>query len=249
MADEDVTTPADGEDSGAVTKAKKKPPKEPKVPKEVDEPKDKKKKGKKEKGGAGGVILIMVLVLVILIGGYVAALYLDMFSAREIAADAITEPLLNVIIWLDPGYSSIRNRLRAEGEAQEKRFDERARDLDEREANLELLEGVVNTREQLLERRTQELDRREEQIIAMYERTIPIYKREMTEQEHEDMVSLSRTFTQMAPDVAAEILVRLYDPRDVAAILYFMGERNSASILAVMDAAYAAEITEIWLYS
>ena len=71
----------------------------------------------------------------------------------------------------------------------------------------------------------------------------------MTEQEMEDMLSLSTTFTNMSPDTAATILVHLYDPRDVASILYFMRERNSAAILAEMDVRYAANITEIWLYS
>jgi len=95
-----------------------------------------------------------------------------------------------------------------------------------------------------------ELDSREAQIIAMYERTVPLHRREpMTEEEIDDMVSLSRTFTQMSPEDAAAILVQLYDPRDVAAILYFMSERNAGAILATMSERYAAEITEILLYS
>jgi flagellar motility protein MotE (MotC chaperone) len=53
----------------------------------------------------------------------------------------------------------------------------------------------------------------------------------------------------MSPDAAAERLVRLYDPRDVAAILYFMAERSAASILAAMEPGYAANITEIMLYN
>jgi len=84
----------------------------------------------------------------------------------------------------------------------------------------------------------------------MYERTVPLYRRpDITDQELEDMISLSRTFTQMSPETAAVILVQLYDPRDVASLLYYMGERNAAAILAVMDISYAAEITEILLYS
>ena len=83
----------------------------------------------------------------------------------------------------------------------------------------------------------------------MYERTVPLYRREMTEEELEDMMSISTLYTQMAPEAAAARLVRLYDPRDVAAILYFMGERNAAAIMSVMTVEYAAEITEILLYS
>jgi len=252
MADEEVTdlTEDEGADSGSKGKGKKKKePKAPKEPKELKEKKDKKQKGSKEKGGAGGIIIIMILVLLILVGGFAAALYFDIFDTRVIIADVITDPLLDIIIWLDPGYSSINQRLVLERELMERRFAERTEDLDLREAEIELLEAMLNNREIQLDRRAFDLDRREEQIIAMYERTIPIHRRDMTEQELADMISLSRTYTQMSPETAAEILVRLYDPRDVAALLYYMGERNAASILAVMNTEYAAEITEILLYS
>ena len=251
MADEEVTDLTDGEgsDSGAADKGKKKGAKAPKEPKEPKEKKEKKPKGPKEKGGAGGIIIIMILVLLILIGGFAAALYFDVFDTRVIIADIITDPLLDIIIWLDPGYSSINQRLLTERELQERRFEERAEDLDNREAEVKQLEDILTSREQQLDRRAFDLDRREEQIIAMYERTVPIHRRDMTDEELDDMLSLSRTFTQMSPETAAQILVELYDPRDVAALLYYMGERNAASILAVMNVDYAAEITEILLYS
>jgi len=247
MADEETTDLTEGGDSGAAKKQKA-----PKAPKEVKvdpSPTDKKQKGKKEKGGAGGIIIIMLLVLILLVGGFAAILYFNMFKAREITSDWVKEPLLDVIIWLDPSFSSINNRLAAEREAQEKRFEEREADLNTRESDLIARENALNALEQTLDRKSFDLDRREDQIIAMYERTIPIHKRDMTEQELEDMLSLSRTFSQMSPEDAASILVELYDPRDVAAIIYYMGERNAASILAAMNVDYAAEITEILLYS
>jgi len=257
VADEETTDLTEGEESSAPAKGKKqKAPKAPKAPKEKKEkvPKEKKERKKKgdgddEKGGAGGIIIIMLLVLAILIGGFTAALIFDVFSAREIMADVITEPLLDVIIWLDPGYSSIRQRLAVEEEAQIKRMDERKIEMEEMEADMALREAALLSREQAIERRGFDLDRREEQIVAMYERTIPLYRRDMTDEEMDDMLQISRIYTQMAPERAAATLVRLYDPRDVAAILYFMGERNSASILAEMEVAYAAEITEILLYN
>jgi len=238
------------EDGEASAPAKGKKQKASKAPKEKKE-KKKKEKGDddEDKGGAGGIVIIMLLVLAILIGGFTAALIFDVFSAREIIADVITEPLLDVIIWLDPGFSSIRQRLVVEEEAQDRRLEERKAEMDEREADLELREAAIGSREQVIERRGFDLDRREEQIIAMYERTIPLYRRDMTEQEMEDMLQISTIYTQLSPLAAAERLVRLYDPRDVAAILYFMGERNAASILAEMEVAYAANITEILLYN
>jgi len=251
VADEETTDLTESEEPSAPAKGKKAPkePKEPKAPKEKKEKKKKEKSDSGDKGGAGGIIIIMLLVLAILIGGFTAALVFDVFSAREIIADVITEPLLDVIIWLDPGFSSIRQRLDVEEEALIKRMDEYKIEMEGLEDDLQLREAAILSREQALERRGFDLDRREEQIIAMYERTIPLYRREMTEEEMDDMLQISRIYTQMSPDDAAERLVRLYDPRDVAAILYFMGERNSASILAVMEVGYAAEITEILLYS
>jgi len=249
VADEEVTDLNEDGSSGAGDKGKKKA-KEPKAPKE---PKEKKQKGPKEGkskgGGSGGIIIIMILVLLILIGGFGAALYLDMFSAREIVAELITEPLLGIVIWLDPGYLSIEQRLQSEEEKMAKEFAERSAKLEEREANIALMESVINTREIQIERRDAEQNRREEQLLAMYERTIPLYRREFSEEMTADMNSLVRTYTNLAPDVASSILLRLYDIRDVASILWFMSERDAALILAEFTPEYAAEITEIWLYS
>ena len=250
MADDEVTDLTEDGDSGAADTGKKKgkAPKEPKAPKEKKEKAPKEKKSQSG-GGAGGIIVIMILVLIILIGGFGAALYLDMFSAREIVAEIVTEPLLGIITWLDPGYSSIEQRQRAEAEAQERKNAARELELDEREANIELMEAILDTREALLDRRDAEQDRREEQIIAMYERTVPLYRRELTDEVLEEMNTLARTYTNMSPETAAGILVRLYDIRDVASILWYMSERNAAALLAAFTPEYAAEITELWLYN
>jgi len=254
VADEEVTDLTEDGGAGAAGKGKQKAAKAPKASKDESGPasaKDKKsKKDKTDKGSStAGVIIIMILILLILLGGFAAALYFDMFDARIIIAEVITEPMLDIIIWLDPAYNSISQRLRVEAEMQERRFAERAAELNEREAAISYLEDILLTREQQVERRALDLDRREEQIMAMYERTIPLFRRDMTDQEREDMISLAQTYTQMSPEVAATILARLYDPRDAAAILYYMNERNAATILAEMDPALAAELTEILLYS
>jgi len=255
MADDEVT---DLTEDGAPAKGKKAPkapkaPKEPKEPKSAKAPKGKKDKDSKDgekKGGAAGIIIIMLLMLVILVGGFTAALYFDVFDSRVIIADVLTEPLLDVLIWLDPEYHTIRQRLTEEEEASVRRFEERTAELDRRQEDLEIQEGMIDAREQVVVRRTHDLDRREEQIVAMYERTIPLFRRpDRSDQEMDDMLALSRTFTNMSADQAATILVHLYDPRDVAGILYYMSERNAAAILSEMDVRYAANITEILLYS
>jgi len=255
VADEEVTDLTEDGSSGTAGKGKQKAAKTPKAPKDESgsaSAKDKKSKtkDKADKGSStAGVIIIMILVLLILLGGFGAALYFDMFDARIIIAEVITEPMLDIIIWLDPAYNSISQRLRVEAEMQERRFAERTADLDEREELIAFYEDLISNRELQVERRALDLDRREEQILAMYERTIPLFRRDMTDQEREDMISLAQTYTQMAPDTAATILARLYDPRDAAAILYYMSERNAGSILSEMEASLAAELTEILLYS
>jgi len=251
VADDDVTDLTD--DGAGAPPASKSTPKKAPAPKAPKAPSGKSEKASKEKddkkSGTGGIILIMILILILLIGGFAATLFLDLFNSRQIVGNVVNDPLIGVIVWLDPKFSTIEEQLEADNEAQETLHAQRSADLDAREENIELIESELQMREQLLDRRAMELDGREIQIIAMYERTIPLHRREMTEEEHGDMLALSRTYSQMSPADAARILVQLYDPRDVAAILYYMNERNAGSILTEMDARYAAEITEILLYS
>ena len=251
MAADDVTDLTENAaEASPANKSKPKREKAPAVPKAPGVTKDKASKDKGDKkSGTGGTILIMILILVLLIGGFAAVLFLDLFNSRQIVGSIVNEPLIGVVVWLNPKFSTVEQQLVAENEAQEKHHAARTADLNAREEDIELLESELLIREQLLERRALELDNREVQIIAMYERTVPLHRREMTDEERDDMVSLSRTYSQMSPENASRILVHLYDPRDVAGILYYMGERNAGSILAAMDARYAAEITEILLYS
>jgi len=247
MADDVTDLTEDGEESNSDggKQKKVKPPKEPKAKKE----KVPKEKGEKKGGGGAGIIIVMLLVLVILIGGFGAALYFDVFSARTIIGDVVRDPLLSVIIWLDPRFSTVDQQMAAERETQERRFFERTADLDIREEEVVLLETALNTREQNLLRREADLDRREQEILAMIDRTIPHFRRDLTDEVLEEMESYARTYAQMSPSDAAQIMVEIYDQRDVAGILFFMQERPRAAIMAVMDARYAAGITEIWLYN
>ena len=77
----------------------------------------------------------------------------------------------------------------------------------------------------------------------------PLFHRAMSDQELADIQSLSRSYAQMDPGIAAGILVELKDEQHVATILYHMVERNAAAILSVMEPAFAARITEILLLS
>jgi len=249
VADEEVTDLTEDGEAASKGKKKQKKVKEPtaeNAPKEKKKPKEKGKK--KGGGGGGGVVVIMILVLLILVGGFGAAMYFDVLGTRSVVAEFVNDPLIRVVIWLDPAFSTVDRQMRVDAEVRERRIEELENDAKERNEESLLREDILNTREQQLDRREQELNNREQQIIAMYERTIPIYRRDMTEEELEDMMSLARTYTQMSPEDAASIMARLYDPRDVAGILYFMAERNKGSILAAFAPEYAAQVTEILLY-
>ena len=122
----------------------------------------------------------------------------------------------------------------------------RSADLDARDSALGERETLAQSRDELLDRRSAQLDRREEQINqAQTDASLPAYQREMTEQELADMIAVSSAYSRMAPEVAASILAEMRDPNDVVAILYYMNARNCAAVLAVMDPAYAARLTEI----
>jgi flagellar motility protein MotE (MotC chaperone) len=251
MADEEVTDLTEGEADAGQKKGKA--PKAPKVTTPQGEVPEKGKgakgKGKGKKGGGGGsLVIIMIVILLLTVGSFGFAVYTDFMNARAFLADVFSEPLIDAIIWLDPRFSTVNDQMQSDADAREEKLDEREAAIDEREAAVELRESVVTTREQQNERRTQELNTREDEITAMYERTIPLYRREMSQAETDEMLSIARTFTQMSPDEAAAIMVEIYDERDVAAILFFMAERNRGAILAAFEPAYAAHITEILLY-
>jgi len=259
MSEGDVTdlTEDGAPDAGKGKKVKEKKVKEKKKDKNSKDSGDgvdgfdgedgQKVKGKK-KGGATGIIVLMLLVLFLLVGGFGTALFFDALGARMVVANAINDPLIDLVIWLDPGFNTVADRMRADAELYESRFRAREQAMDERDSAIIEKEYELQRLEEQISRREADMERREAQLEAMADRTIPLHRRDMTEQEFEDMVSLSNTYAQMAPEVAATIMVALHDPRDVAGLLYHMAERERAAIMTEMTPAFAAHVTEILLY-
>jgi len=250
MADEELE--GGGEETAADTGGKKK---KVKPPKPVKAPKEKKLKGTKppkvegeKSGGIAGIIIIMVLVAIILIGGFVTSMYFGILGTREVVGDLVRQPMLDFLIWLDPRLDAIDQRLTDDAEAFDEHVAEKTAELDEREYYILQQEEDLEARLMQVERQAVELDSREAQIIAMYERTMPLHRRIESDEDLEEMLSISEIYSQMSPNIAATILINIYDPRDVAAILFFMNESNAASILTEMEPHMAAEITEILLY-
>ena len=218
-------------------------------------------KGEKKKGGKLLLTLLLILVPVVLIGAFVALLITNFFGVRNIVGGFIKEPLLKVVVWFDPGFSSVNEELNTKSNNFIAQLDIREKQLDNRETGIAQKEAELNERKQSLDtlesqlgRRGLALDKREEQINQLSKpkqpdnSTVPLYYREMTEDELAEMQSLSRTYAQMEPATAAGILAKLKDEKHIAALLYYMSERKASAILAVMETELAARITEILLY-
>jgi len=208
----------------------------------------------KKKGGP--LKLILILLPIVLVAAFVVLLVLNLFGIRDIAGGVVIDPLISTIVWFDPGFTSVDDELRAKSDEREAELNKRETGINERDEKLAKRESEIENRESMLDskeiqlnRRSASLDSQEEQATQTARPSLPLYRRAMTEQELADMQSLSRKYSRMTPDAAADILMELNDDRHVAAILYYMSERNASAILAVMDAEYAAKITEILLYS
>ena len=230
---EGVNTLTNGEDSTEETAKRglfRRGPREPKVPRS-----ERVKLSRKERKAlgikrGGKLKIILIILLVVLIAGFVyEELTINWLGTRDM--------LIEAVIRLDP---DVRHR--------EAGLDAREVAIAAEETDLAERTRVVQSREDRLVSRAAELDRKEAEIIEREIRATPIYRRSMSEQELADMVSLSRYYTQMAPASAAAILVEMTHSEDVAAILYYMAERNAAAILAVMEPEFAAEITSLLLY-
>jgi len=252
VAEEEVTDLTEDEDSGdgkgkGKGKKKEKAPKEPKKGKDDSEKEPKVRS--ERKGGSLGVIILMLLVLILLVGGFGTALYFDALGARTVVGEAINDPLLDLVIWLDPWFHSVDTRMRAEAAIREERVRAMEDEMEGRIFEITEREILLDAMEAQISRRENEILHREAQLQAMLERSVPLHRRtDLTEQEMAEMLSLSETYAQMAPEVAANIMKAMHDPRDVAGLLLHMSERSRAAIMSAMDERYAAHITEILLY-
>lgn len=179
---------------------------------------------KKKKGKAFRIILPLILILII-IGTLVVAVLYNLFSFRDILFDTVYS--------LDPEYRAV--------ESIKAGLDLREQELDKKEERILKSEQRLNGLEEKLNERDKELDRREIE-------NIPIYLRPMTDEDLESMKSISRVYSEMAPEDAAEILASLYSVEDMTAILYYMSEKKSAEILAVIDRGLAVEITDMLIH-
>lgn len=180
---------------------------------------------KKKKKSRALRIIIPLFIVFVIVAGLAAALIFNLFSLQDMFFDTIYS--------LDPDYISV-DVLRSE--------------LDRREAELNEKEEKLLKNEQRLEKLREELNKRKSELDERETAIIPLYLRPLNEEELANMKSVGRIYSQMVPEEAAEILASLYSVDDMAAILYYMPEKSSAAILAAMDTALAAEITNVLIH-
>jgi len=225
----DLTEPEPVPEAEKVVKKKEREPKPPPPAPPKEEPAKKGKKAGKTKKKGKKLKIILIIVLVLLVAGFVfEEVYFSYFGLLDMFIDAVVS--------LDPNYG-----------AREARLDKREADLNALEAELNARLDAIVSREAEVEKRSVGLDKREEDLADREQSTKPLYWLYLSEQEITDMKALSAAYSQMAPESAASILLRLKQPNDVAAILYYMNAKNSAAILASMEPVFAATITEILL--
>lgn len=180
---------------------------------------------KKKKKKKALKIIIPIVIVIIILGGLAAALIYNLFSIRDLFFDTVYS--------LDPDYRAA---------------EEMIADVKKREAELKSREEKLKKDEQRLEMLQQELDERETELDEREIAIIPLYLKPLSDDELENMKSISRVYSEMTPEKAAEILASLYSVDDMAAILYYMPEKSSAAILAAMDKELAVEITDVLLH-
>lgn len=199
---------------------------------------------------------LVIVIPVLLVGAFVfEEISYNKLGVRDKAGDLLT----NAVIWLDPQHDSARRTLRVRSDELDKReaelnardanqnseFETRMTALNERKAGLDVREDEIIDREIKVDERSASLDKREQDMNNIELDRTPIYRRSLSEQEIADMEALSGTFAAMAPASAADILMRMYDPADVATIIYYMSQKNAAAVMAALDPAYAANLTQL----
>jgi len=185
-----------------------------------------KRKHENDERGAGrgvdtGSIILVVVIAAILVGGFFFAV------ARFDFPPGVRGWFIDAVNTLDPASSQLETR--------------RAR-LDHRESELDVREDELRLREA-------ELIAFENELIVREERLRPIYEFPMSDQDLQQLQSVSAMYSRISPDAAAGILEQLYNPRASAAILFYMPVQNAAMILNAMSTETAAEVTQILLYN
>lgn len=67
----------------------------------------------------------------------------------------------------------------------------------------------------------------------------------LSEEKLTELKKVGAIYSKMDPTAAADIMVEIYQPMELATIIYYMQPAAAASLLAKMDSAQAARITQI----
>lgn len=186
-------------------------------PKNLDEG-----KGKKKKSGFPKIIII-ILIIVILIAGAGGALY---FSGN-----------LNSVLSM---VGLAKNTSGAAAADQQAALDRRKAELDAREQSLNDLQKKLNAQQETLDEKMSAAE-----ASAAANRTFEEIRAGLSEEKLTELQQVGSIYSKMDPKAAAAVMTQIYNPQQIAVIIYFMQPAASASLLAKMDAPLAASVTQL----
>ena len=215
------------------------------------------KKLRRQSGGRRKLRIVLKILFIalpiLLVGGFVfEEIHWNWLGVRDWTCDAF----ISVAIWLDPDTALQQKALSDRSDELDRREqlitareEERKATLDAKQEKINKREEDVTAREKSAQEQSKKLDERENALKEQQNAPpVPLYRRILTDQELTDMKALSGTYAAMDPEKAAEILEKLGDYDEMAAIIYYMTEKKAAAIISAMDATVAAVLTQKLLY-
>lgn len=180
------------------------------------------KKDKKKKSGFRKIILILMIFIVLVVGAG-AALYFSGNLNTIFETVGLTKP---------PAEITIEQKQAA---------------LDQREAALNEREQGLNDRQTQLDTQQKAFDDAQSAASASADANKPFEEilAGFSEEKLAELKQVGSIYSKMDATAAAVIMTKIYDDKQLAVIVYYMQPAASALVLAKLDPALAAGVTQI----
>lgn len=180
---------------------------------------------KKKKGGSIKLFIFLILFFVALVCSAVVIYINDFF--------AVQTTIIEIAHSIDPEYRGIT---------------EKEAELNLRDEKQEALQAKLDAEEKRLATLEQELAKKEQDVAILERSKTPVYRPPINEDDVVYMQNIGKIYGAMEPANAAKAMAELRSVEDMAAIIYFMSQKNAAAVLELMDPKIAALITEQLLH-
>lgn len=184
-----------------------------------------KKDKKKRKNSKLKIFLVLLILFLALASAVFIIMKFDFFGARA--------AFFQFVHNLDPEYQALSDMRQS---------------LEEWEGNLTQIQEDLYARDQALDDMETGLLAREKELAEQEAGSNPVYRPPVNDEDVAYMKNIGKIYAEMEPKNAADIMAKLYSVEDMAAIIYYMPQTGAASILELMDAKVAAQITDKLLH-